>query len=656
MPDPLLPRVPPEGLEPRAAPEAPAPGDLQWLLTLSAQGRHGDLLQAVDAAIARFPGHAALWGLKASAHFALKDHRSAVDACRQALAITPDAPEHHSNIGYALAELGDFDAAIAACRRALALKPDFSAALGNMALAQVRSGRFFEAAASARQAVALKPDDSVCWATLGTALMNIEAFDDALAAYDRSIGLDPSCAQAQTNRALLLLLLGRWTEGFPAYEWREQELPVPPPMVRGLPWAEPGGLAGRDVVLVHEQGLGDTLQFLRYAPLLAQRGARVFAAVQEGLAPLLVGHVPGIAVCRARDLPGSCHHQFRLMSLPLLLGSRPDAVPPPLPLDLPLAQRRARWKGRIGDHGFRIGVCWQGNTGLVDLGRSFPLRSFEPIAAIPGVRLISLCKGDGEAQLRDDTPPFEVEDLGPDFDRADQAFLDSAAVMGLCDLVITSDTALAHLAGTLGVPTWILLRRVPDWRWLRERADSPWYPSVRLFRQPRQGDWAAVFQAVREALLPWVARAAGGASAAPQAPAGSPRVPVSWGEVLDKISILEIKAERISAPGARANVARELAALSQVAGEGLPRSAELDALRAELRDINLGLWDVEDALRELEARQDFGPRFVALARSVYTTNDARARVKRRINELTGSALIEEKSYSDYGAGRTGEGG
>jgi len=229
MPDPLLPRVLPEGLEPRAVPEAPSTGDLQWLLTLSAQGRHGDLLQAVDAAIARFPGHAALWGLKASAHFALKDHRSAVDACLQALAITPDAPEHHSNIGYALAELGDFDAAIAACRRALASRPDFPAALGNMALAQVRSGRFFEAAASARQAVALKPDDSVCWATLGTALMNIEAFDDALAAYDRSIGLDPACAQAQTNRALLLLLLGRWTEGLPAYEWREQELPVPPP-------------------------------------------------------------------------------------------------------------------------------------------------------------------------------------------------------------------------------------------------------------------------------------------------------------------------------------------------------------------------------------------------------------------------------------------
>ena len=208
------------------------------------------------------------------------------------------------------------------------------------------------------------------------------------------------------------------------------------------------------------------------------------------------------------------------------------------------------------------------------------------------------------------------------------------------DLVVCPNTALAHLAGALGVPVWVPLARSLEWRWLWDRSDSPWYPTARVFRQERVGDWDVVFARMADALA--------GLASAPRR-AGVIRVETAPGELVDKLTILEIKLQRISDPAKLANVRREFAVLAAVRDRGLRTSPELDALTAELRAVNESLWEVEDDLRQCEASRDFGPRFVELARAVYHTNDRRAALKRRINDLLGSRLIEEKDYQGAAA-------
>jgi len=300
--------------------------------------------------------------------------------------------------------------------------------------------------------------------------------------------------------------------------------------------------------------------------------------------------------------------------------------------------RIERWRARLAGDDLRVGVCWQGNKGAIDRGRSFPLAALSALSQA-GVRLISLQKGDGAAQLAKLPDGLRVETLGEAFDAGPDAFLDSAAVLSLCDLVVTSDTAMAHLAGALGVTTWVALKAVPDWRWLTEGGSSRWYPTMRLFRQTSRGNWGPVFGEMASALGRLVA-AAGARSS-------TPRVPVSWGEVIDKITILEIKALHLKDVRARANVARELELLSAIADPQLAASPELAARKAALRAVNIALWDVEDALRRMEAAGRFDDAFVALARSVYRQNDERAAIKRQINELLDSEIVEEKSYEPY---------
>jgi hypothetical protein len=259
------------------------------------------------------------------------------------------------------------------------------------------------------------------------------------------------------------------------------------------------------------------------------------------------------------------------------------------------------------------------------------------------VQLFSLQKGPGSEQLG--SVAFPIIDLSSRLDEASGPFMDTAAVMKSLDLVITCDTAIGHLAGALGVPTWIALAFVADWRWLRDRDDSPWYPSVRLFRQPRRGAWEPVFQQMAAVLDK---RLSNGSVLSQQG--RLPRqvsIPVDTapGELIDRITILEIKSAQIKDAAKLANVRRELAVLEAARNRALSGSEKLSALTAELKQVNERLWQVEDDIRLCERHQDFGPRFIELARSVYRENDRRAAIKRQINELLGSHLIEEKSYT-----------
>jgi hypothetical protein len=225
-------------------------------------------------------------------------------------------------------------------------------------------------------------------------------------------------------------------------------------------------------------------------------------------------------------------------------------------------------------------------------------------------------------------------------DEAAGAFVDTAAVMANLDLVISTDTAVPHLAGALGVPVWLVAGHAPDWRWGLSGADSPWYPSMRVYRQPAAGDWAAVFRQVRDDL-------AARTGVRPTAPAGTISIPVSPGELLDKLVICRIKAGRITDPDRLHNVRTELGVLEAARAGAIPDSPGLADLVERLAAVNERLWETEDALRECERARDFGPGFVALARSVYRTNDERARLKREINMRLGSGLFEEKSYARY---------
>jgi hypothetical protein len=365
-------------------------------------------------------------------------------------------------------------------------------------------------------------------------------------------------------------------------------------------------------------------------------------------------------------LPTSDLH-CSLLSVPGAFGTTLATIPGGVPYLAARPATVAAWRRRLTDQQglsssplpprvFRVGVAWQGNPGVpADKGRSIPLKAFAPLCRIPGVRLISLQKGSGTEQLANLPPGMGVETLGVDFDSGPDAFLDTAAVMMHLDLIVTCDTAVAHLAGALGRPVWIVLKHVPDWRWMMDREDSPWYPTACLFRQTRAGDWDEVFTRV-EAELARLAANTGGDQARrdldPVKMKGTLSAPLSVGEFIDRLTILMIKSERMRAPEKLVNVRRELEVLTKARLRSIGSTPEMRELERELKRINEDLWEIEDNIRDCERRADFGPAFIDLARAVYKTNDRRAAVKRRINEVTGSALIEEKSYHSQLEART----
>jgi hypothetical protein len=260
-------------------------------------------------------------------------------------------------------------------------------------------------------------------------------------------------------------------------------------------------LCGRSILLHSEQGLGDTIQFCRYATLLQQRGAHVVLSVQSQLYRLLRTIGPTIEiVAEGAEGPATDYH-CPLLSLPAAFGTTIDSIPASLPYLSAEPQRVMCWRQRLGAEGFKVGICWQGSTGKVDVGRSFPLATLHPLSTIPGVRLISLQKHLGCEQLHTLPAAMQLEVLGDEFDPGPDAFLDTAAVMQSLDLIVTSDTVIAHLSGALARPTWVALKQVPDWRWLLERTDSPWYPTLRLFRQKHAGDWTGVGADLHRALV-----------------------------------------------------------------------------------------------------------------------------------------------------------
>jgi tetratricopeptide (TPR) repeat protein len=442
------------------------------------------------------PAHVQAWVLLGASCHRQGRVAEAVAGYREAVRLQPGYAGAHSNLGVALRDQGDLDGAIAAYEQALGLNPALADAHNNLGNALGQKGRYEAAEMCFRQALRLKPDYAEAHCNLGNVLRDAGRHAEALACFEQALRLNPGHAESHFNRALEWLRAGNFQAGWPEFEWRWRLKELRPTAFRQPRW-DGAPLAGKTVLLYAEQGLGDTLQFVRFAPLVRQRGGRVVVACAASLHPLLA-RTPAIDQLAALGEPlPDFDVQAPLLSLGGVLGITLANLPAEVPYLFPDPALVERWRPEVADApGFKVGIAWQGNPGQrVDRWRSFPLRVFSPLARMPGVRLFSLQKGPGTEQLRD-VPGWGITDLGGRLDEGTGAFMDTAAVMKHLDLVITCDTAVAHLAGGLGVPVWVPLPAAADWRWLLGRDDSPWYPTLRLFRQTRLGDWAEVFERI----------------------------------------------------------------------------------------------------------------------------------------------------------------
>lgn len=455
--------------------------------------RRDEAVASYDRALAIRPDDVQALSNRGVALNELGRYGEALMGLDRALALRPDFLPALSNRGNALRGLGRHDEALASYDRALSLSPDFPEALSNRGNALHEMRRYEEALASYERALAARPNYPEALSNRGLTLQQLGRFGEALASFDRALAIAPHYADCRCNRALLLLLIGRFAEGWAEYEWRRQLGSWHMQSIDAPEWRGEG-LRGKRLLLRAEQGLGDTIQFARFAPLLAARGAAVILDVQRPLGGLLQSLDGAPTIVRQGDSLPPIDLQLPLLSVPLLLGVDGASIPAEIPYIKADPAQVERWRERLMPGGFRIGIAWQGSPQA--FGRAVPLNAFAPLAQIAGVRLISLQKHHGLDQLAQLPPGMEVHDLGEGFDAGPDGFLDTAAVMAHLDLVISADTAIAHLAGALGRPVWILLADVPDWRWMLGREDSPWYPTARLFRQRRRGDWDEVMARV----------------------------------------------------------------------------------------------------------------------------------------------------------------
>jgi Tfp pilus assembly protein PilF len=470
---------------------------LKWLGGLLRRSRAGASPQDQVQALAR----------EALAHSEAGRSDEAERLLYRALALAPASAELHNNLGNTLRSAGRLEGAIAAYRSALALAPGLAEAHFNLALAILRRGDAAGAKQSLRAALKARPGFADAQLNLGYLLEEEGDHAGAIACYRGAIALEPRLIEAHVNLGMQLLLAGRYAEGWIEYEWRLRypEYSGADLAAAALRW-DGGALGGRTVLLDAEQGFGDAIQFLRYAPLVAERGGRVLLRCAPELAAL-GGTAPGITAAASRGAPLPAFDVYcPLPSLPLVFGATLENIPARVPYLHAEPKKVERWKQRLAGAAAecRVGLVWASQSKhRTAAQKSLTLAALRPLAAIRGVRFYSLQKGEAGREAEQPPSGMCIEDLGEEL----HDFSDTAAVLANLDLVVSVDTAVAHLAGALGRPTWTLLKFAPDWRWLLARADSPWYPTMRLFRQPARNDWELVVATVARELRQFAAAA-----------------------------------------------------------------------------------------------------------------------------------------------------
>lgn len=466
---------------------------------LCALDRFEEALITLDRAIALNPANVLAQHNRGVALAGLERFDKALDAYDAAIALVPNHADAWNNRGTILSKLQRFSEAVESYDRALSINPGRVDTYVNRGCALGEIKRFAQALASYDKALSLDPGSTAALYNRGVALTELKRSEEALLSYKQCVALEPNYTKANYNLGLCLLQLGRFEEGLRLYESRKQ-LPVhyPQPL-----WSGGQDIGGKTLLVRAEQGLGDIIQFSRYMALLRDKDIKIILAVQDNLIRLLRSLRYDMKIVSPDWPVPDFDYHVSLMSLPMVLRTTLESIPADIPYLAAEPELVRKWKDRIGGAGFKIGIVWQSSASGAAIGKSFPLSQYAGLAKIPGVRLISLQKHD-QADRMNDLP---VEQLGAEFDGGSDAFIDSAAVMQSLDLVITSDTAVAHLAGALGRPVWVALKYVPDWRWLLDRSDTPWYPTMRLFRQPAIEDWDGLFVQMQSELAVLIAGA-----------------------------------------------------------------------------------------------------------------------------------------------------
>src|SRR6516225_10093200 len=470
-------------------------------------GRHTEALASLESAQPLQPRHAALLANRGRALQALGRDAEALSSYDAALALAPaDATLHHSR-GVILLGLQRYPEALASSDRALAIDANSAEVLNNRGVALGHLARPREALEAFDRAVACRPDYPDAYINRANMLKGLGRFQEALEDLGRALAIAPDYLPALWSQALLKLSLGEYTEGWPLYEARLR-LPELRAYQRGLAlprWHGSEPLEHRSILVHAEQGLGDALQFSRYLPLLESRAGHVFFEVPATLG-ILMRSLPmrGTLIVAGEPLPEADYH-CPLLSLPLAFGTEAQTIPGGVPYLKANAAAVAQWRERLRVlPGLKVGVNWQGHAGTESQpwirGRSFALSHVAALAGVPGVSLVSLQKGAAAAERLAVKFSRALAQLTDPLDTGPEALMETAALMCALDLVITSDTSVAHLAGALGIPVWVVLQAIPDWRWLLERSDSPWYPTARLFRQREAGNWPEVFGRVTQEL------------------------------------------------------------------------------------------------------------------------------------------------------------
>jgi tetratricopeptide (TPR) repeat protein len=434
----------------------------------------------------------------------LKDQKfysEAITGYNFAIKINPNSSEAFLNRSIAYQEINLFEEAFSDLNKALLLNPNYPEAYFNRALISNSIGNTNSSIDDYLKALTFNPNYVEALSNLGIIYKDLNDYETSLFYFNKAINIKSDYPEPYWNKSLLLLLNSNLIEGFKLYEWRfleKDSLRFRRIFDKPL-WLGKESIRGKRILIYSEQGLGDTIQFCRYIRLVASLGANVIFEVQKPLYPLLHNLIGTELVISKGDLIPDFDFQCPLLSLPLAFKTDLDSIPSQQNYINIIPERISRWNQRLTRKVLNIGISWQGNQGKVDIGRSYKLLELEKIANLSKVELISLQKGYGTEQLDNLPDAMKVTDFGNELD-SDGAFMDTAGLMKNLDLVITSDTAVAHLAGALGIKTWLVLKFIPDWRWLLARSDSPWYPTITLYRQQSPGDWSSVFDKIYEDL------------------------------------------------------------------------------------------------------------------------------------------------------------
>jgi len=467
-------------------------------------GDWGTAMESYRRALALQPDSPGLYGSLAGLQYKQGAFAEAVESCRRALALDPHQPEVLTQLGNALTDLGNYRGAVEAHRRALALQPNSPHPLFGLGYFFERKGDIGSAVETYRTALKLNPQLSRAHLLLGSARLLQGDLEEAAESFERALQLEPDSAEARAYLGLIHLKQGNFRRGLREYEDRWNTAygfrfrrKFSQPLWRGEP------LEGSRILLHCEQGMGDTLQFVRYVPLVAARGGKVILEVQPRLHRLL-SQTPGAAevICRDEALP-EVDWQCPLLSLPLALETELSTIPAPIPYVRPDPLEVETWRQRLPGNTLRVGIAWAGNAMHPhELWRSIPLEQLAPLTNLEGATFYSLQMGAPSEQMKQLGTRVRLIDLQDE----QKDFADTAAIVANLDLVISIDTSVAHLAGAMGEPVWVILSKSADWRWMLEREDSPWYPTARLFRQSILGNWQEVVARVERELRDLIAK------------------------------------------------------------------------------------------------------------------------------------------------------